>query len=71
MMSYTRATNNFKEEGLETLLKLRIAKKVLIRKAKIEYSGEELKDALNQIDKTFKKNINTKDKYKKIKLKKI
>ena len=29
-MTYVRATNNFKEVGLETLLKLRIAKKALI-----------------------------------------
>ena len=52
-MTYVRATNNFKEEGLETLLKLRIAKKALIKKAQIEYSGEELEEALRQIDEVF------------------
>ena len=52
-MTYVRATNNFKEEGLETLLKLRIAKKVLIKKSELEYSGEELEEALRQIDKVF------------------
>ena len=33
-MTYVRATNNFKEKGLETLLKLRIAKKSLVKKLK-------------------------------------
>lgn len=54
-MTYVRATNNFKEEGLETLLKLRIAKKALIKKAQLEYSGEELEEALRQIDEVFNK----------------
>ena len=52
-MTYTRATNNFKEEGLKTLLKLRIAKKVLIKKAKIEYSGKELQEVLTEINHAF------------------
>lgn len=52
-MTYVRATNNFKEEGLETLLKLRIVKKALIKKSELEYSGEELEEALRQIDKVF------------------
>ena len=54
-MAYVRATNNFKEEELETLLKLRIAKKILIKKAQIDYNGEELKEALKEIEKTFNK----------------
>ncbi len=52
-MAYVRATNNFKEEGLETLLKLRIAKKVLTRKAQIECSNEELQEALKEINEAF------------------
>lgn len=60
-MTYVRATNNFKEEGLETLLKLRIAKKVLIKKAMIQYSGDELEDKLREINETFSGNIELKD----------
>ena len=54
-MTYVRATNNFKEEGLDTLLMLRIAKKVLIKKAHLEYSGSELEEALRNIDQSFNK----------------
>lgn len=52
-MTYVRATNNFKEEGLETILKLRIAKKVLIKKAYLECSANELEAALKSIEETF------------------
>jgi len=52
-MPYARATNNFKEEGLETLLKLRVAKKVLTKKAKIELTGTELEEKLKEIEDVF------------------
>lgn len=63
-MTYTRATNNFKEEGLRTLLKLRIAKKVLVKKAKIELSDILLDEELSKIEEVFSGNNS-----KKIKLK--
>ena len=40
-MGYSRATNNFKEEQFKTLLKLRFAKRVLIKKAFIESNSPE------------------------------
>ncbi|MBR3209141.1 MAG: beta-lactamase family protein [Bacilli bacterium] len=52
-MTYSRATNNFKEEELMTLLKLRIAKRVLVKKAKLEYSGDELEVELRRIHESF------------------
>lgn len=57
-MTYVRATNNFKEESIETLLKLRIAKLSLIEKAKIEYEHERLKSHLNYIEDIFNNNHN-------------
>lgn len=52
-MTYVRATNNFKEEGLETLLKLRIAKKVLVKKAYLEFYGDKLEEELKLINNAF------------------
>lgn len=52
-MPYVRATNNFKEEGLETILKLRIAKKALIKKAQVELTGTELEERLREIQDIF------------------
>lgn len=52
-MTYVRATNNFKEEGLETLLKLRIAKKALVKRANLMYSGNELEETIRKIEKVF------------------
>ena len=60
-MTYVRATNNFKEEGLETLLKLRIAKKALVKKARLQYSGSKLDEVLNEIDETFSNKSKTKE----------
>ena len=65
-MPYVRATNNFKEECLETLLKLRIAKRILIRKAYIEYSGTELEEGIEKINDAFN-TTNHKKSYCKIK----
>ena len=50
VMKYVRATNNFKREELITLIKLRIVKRILINKAQLEYSGNELEKALEEID---------------------
>ncbi len=62
-MSYVRATNNFKEESIKTLLKLRIAKLSLIEKAKLEYTDSELDLHLSAIEETFNnKTLKTKTK---------
>lgn len=55
-MTYVRATNNFKEECLDTLLKLRIAKKVLVRKAQTQYSDSELENEIEKIELAFSSN---------------
>ena len=60
-MTYVRATNNFKEEGLETLLKLRIAKKVLVKRARLQYSGDQLEDTLREIEESFSGNTKSKE----------
>ncbi len=52
-MPYVRATNNFKEECLTTLLKLRITKNVLTERAKLMFEGRELINELNKIDEVF------------------
>ena len=52
-MTYVRATNNFKEESLNTLLKLRIVKNVLVERAKVLFDGQELNDELEYINKVF------------------
>lgn len=64
LMTYVRATNNFKEEGIKTLIKLRIAKKVLLKKAYIEFKDDELIENLKTIDLVFsgKKESKTKSK---------
>lgn len=61
-MTYVRATNNFKEEGLETLIKLRIAKKALIKRAHLLYSDLELEESLKKIEETFSGETSSKNK---------
>ncbi len=58
-MPYSRVTNNFKEESLDTLFKLRLAKSVLIKRAKLECASEELR----RIDEAFDCTTNIKKYY--------
>lgn len=53
-MSYSRATNNFKNEQFKILLKLRLAKRFLIKKAQIESKDEnEYHNKIKRINDVF------------------
>lgn len=64
VMLYVRATNNFKKEEFQAILKLRVVKKVLIKRAMIEYSGKELERVLEEIEESFNRTIISKQKTK-------
>ncbi len=51
-MNYSKATNHFKEEQFKTLLKLRLAKRFLLKKAQLEsneYEYQNIKEKINDV----------------------
>lgn len=62
VMKYVRATNNFKREELRNIIKLRIAKRILSKKAMLECSGAELEEALKEIEEVFNSKVKTNQK---------